>query len=103
MALAARHGDLVTPTYGRVAQAEWAWARAWTAALMHHVLSDPTHGEANARQVDAWLADWIPPGLEALDALGGIADASCPAVRREFVELLDDCGLLSGSVKELIA
>lgn len=110
MGLASRGGDLVTPTFGRVAQAEWAWSRTWTTAFMRLVLDDPTSGPANARQVAEWLLDWIPPALEAVDALGAIASAVADEsfgdgrgrVQEEFISLLSDCGLLTAEVEKVV-
>ena len=60
---AAAGGDLVTPVLARVAAQEWAWARAWTIALVRFLAPE------NQALIDRWVADWMPDALAACQAL----------------------------------
>jgi Methane/Phenol/Toluene Hydroxylase. len=100
MRLAASHGDVVTPPYGRVAQAEWGWARDWTVAFVRLVIDDPDHGGRNLAIIHEWLEDWGALARQALDALepvvAGVDSAFAEArarTRQDHVNLLDACGL----------
>lgn len=44
-------------------------ARTWTEALMEHLISDPTHGQANKALVRSWILKWKQQADNAVDAL----------------------------------
>ena len=103
MGAASANGDLVTPTYGQAAQAEWAWARAWSTAFVAQLVGDAEHGEANRGVLSRWLADWVPQAREAADALSAwfervpnvdFADART-RVEQDFVGVIREAELES--------
>ena len=105
MRVASSHGDAVTPTYGQVAQAEWGWARAWSADFVSFAVHDPAHGSANSDVIHGWLDDWGAMAREALDALYPVIAAIDPAhaearerVEQDFKTLLHTCGVAQREV-----
>jgi propane 2-monooxygenase small subunit len=71
---AGANGDMVTPMGAQVAQLEWGWARAWTAAFTRFVLDDEAHGQPNREVLAGWLAEWLPPARDAAAALKAVVD-----------------------------
>jgi propane monooxygenase small subunit len=101
MHTASSHGDVVSPVYGRVGQAEWAWGRAWTVELMSFLVEDAQFGESNREILDAWLADWRPMAQEAMEALKPVFDevsdsafdSSRARVEQDLTDMLVEGGL----------
>jgi hypothetical protein len=95
----------VTSTVGQVAQAEWAWVRDWSAALVRFMLNDTAHGEANAEQIADWLEDWGAMARDAIDALEPVLTAVDVAytdtrerINQDHAGLLQECGLKPSEV-----
>jgi methane monooxygenase component A beta chain/propane monooxygenase small subunit len=55
---AAANGDVVTPIIIASAEADTSRTRTWTAALVEHVLADPTHGASNREILTGWIRKW---------------------------------------------
>jgi alkene monooxygenase beta subunit len=71
---AAANGDVVTPIIIASSEADSARTQRWTAALIKHVLSDPTHGSANLEIITAWIEKWNRYSLDACEAFAPVFD-----------------------------
>jgi hypothetical protein len=99
---AAANGDTITPVLARAETQEWEWARAWTTELCRFLIDDPQHGVGNREVLGDWIADWLPPAMEAALALAPIAERipvgidveqAIERVRRYTGSLLAEAGL----------
>jgi toluene monooxygenase system protein E len=71
--LATANGDPILTSIHFSLDEDARWHRAWTAALLRHLISDTP---SNADAVSAWLDKWQPLASDALNAAAGIlADA----------------------------
>src|ERR1700734_3119968 len=71
--LATANGDPILTSIHFSLDEDARWHRAWTAALLRHLISDTP---LNADAVSAWLDKWQPLASDALNAVAGIlADA----------------------------
>ena len=84
-ALATANGDPILTSIHFSLDEDARWHRAWTAALVRHLIDDTP---ANAEVVREWIGKWTPLASRAVDALAGILgeapvplDASAAAAR----------------------
>jgi propane monooxygenase small subunit len=64
------HNDFVTPSVIGVSQREFADRDLrYTLEMMKDFLGDETHGEANKRAMQEWLAEWAPYSVQAARGL----------------------------------
>src|ERR1700742_1866152 len=83
--LATANGDPILTSIHFSLDEDARWHRAWTAALVRHLLVDTP---ANTEVVREWIGKWTPLASRAVDALAGILgeapvplDASAAAAR----------------------
>ena len=67
--LATANGDPILTSIHFSLDEDARWHRAWTAALLRHLISDT---RSNANAVSAWLDKWQPLASDALHAAAGI-------------------------------
>ena len=98
------HNDFVTPSVIGVSQREFADRDLrYTLEMMKDFLGDETHGEANKRTMQEWLAEWAPYSVQAARGLEPIwsepevqpvsFEDSFGRVRSRFEGLLSDLQL----------
>jgi toluene monooxygenase system protein E len=74
--LATANGDSILTSIHFSLDEDARWHRAWTAALLRHLISDT---RANTEVVSGWIEKWSPLASRALDAFAGIvAEAPVP-------------------------
>lgn len=67
--LATANGDPILTSIHFSLDEDARWHRAWTAALLRHLISDTP---SNADTLFAWLDKWMPLAIDALHAAAGI-------------------------------
>ncbi|WP_354700597.1 Propane 2-monooxygenase, hydroxylase component small subunit [Paraconexibacter sp. AEG42_29] len=73
MGLGPAHGDHVTTVVAEAGQEEWALTRSWTTAVLEFFVRDATHGPANRRHLQQWIARQLPLAEAAVRTLAGLA------------------------------
>jgi Methane/Phenol/Alkene Hydroxylase len=74
--LATANGDPILASIHFSLDEDARWHRAWTAALLRHVIEDTP---ANAEVVSGWIQKWSPLAARALEAFAGtLAEAPVP-------------------------
>jgi propane monooxygenase small subunit len=102
--------DLVTPVFGRVAQAEWKWGRAWSTAFVADLAQDPQYGEENRELISGWVEEWGALAEGALDALGELVGrlpgtdfaGTRARLHAEYASIIEQCQL-SNTNQEVVA
>jgi len=76
---APRNGDAATPAILATVENDWQRNLRWAKELVQVLLRDPEHGAGNKKQIESWLAKWLP---YTRDAIAGFAPAfDIPAVK----------------------
>jgi toluene monooxygenase system protein E len=74
--LATANGDPILTSIHFSLDEDARWHRAWTAALMRHLIEDTP---ANTEVVSGWIEKWDPLAGQALEAFAGVlAEAPVP-------------------------
>jgi methane monooxygenase component A beta chain/propane monooxygenase small subunit len=81
---------------------------SWTKALVHHLVTDRTYGDANRAQINAWIATWDEHARRAIEGFAPCFSSAptCPVsfpdaaagVWRRRDQLLAELGLSASAI-----
>ncbi|GEL26899.1 hypothetical protein PSU4_58530 [Pseudonocardia sulfidoxydans NBRC 16205] len=89
---AERNGDRFIPLIAQAWAADAERARAWTDALVHHLVTDSVHGTSNRQLVRRWILTWrqrAEDSAKTLTDLPANAPDAPPADESRWRDVLD--------------
>lgn len=103
MQISARNGDYITPTIVGTGEHDYDRDLRYTRALFQMLVRDEAEGSGNTELFQGWLDKWVPPALEAANALQPLWSqpaekaitftTSFEASAEKFTQLLEELGL----------